>query len=64
MLEKEILIQQIAKSIAQWEEQMDNRELEIDRKLKIIDKERQEFKMDKLNAGKIERRIQHIQAQA
>jgi hypothetical protein len=41
---------------------MDNRELEIDRKLKIIEKERQEFKMDKLNAGKIERRIQHIQA--
>jgi hypothetical protein len=42
---------------------MDNREIEIDRKLKLIEKERQEFKQDKLCSLKIERTICQIKNQ-
>jgi hypothetical protein len=42
---------------------MDNREIEIDRKLKLIEKERHEFKQDKLCSLKIEKMILHIKNQ-
>ncbi len=36
---------------------MDNREMEIDKKLKMIERERLEFRQDKLCSVKIERMI-------
>ncbi len=63
MLEKEMQIQQIAQQIMIKEAQMDNRELAIDKKLKMIEKERHDFKQDRLCSLKIEKTFIQIKDQ-